>query len=451
MSDYRDLAADLLRRAQDKGATAGDVVVVDGSGFNVQVRLGAIDQLSSAREKRLGLRLFAGQRMAIGSTADFSDASLQSLVDDTVRLARATAEDPFAGLPEPGSAAVAPPSEAELGLFDPAVAELPTETKIEMAKRAEATALAADPRIVNSEGGSLSQGDRRMVYANTNGFRGGYASTSLSLSVSPLARADGSMQRDYWYSVAHRLQKLEAPEAIGRTAAQRTLRRLGARKVATCRAPVIFDSETAAELLGSLNAAVSGYSIYKGASYLIGRVGTRVAAAGVTVVDDGRLAGGLGSRPFDGEGLPTRRTVVVENGILQSYLLDSYSGRKLGLASTGNAARSVADAPAVAPTNFYLAAGTHAPEQMIRSVRNGLYVYEMIGFGVNLVTGDYSRGASGIWIENGELAFPVQEVTIAGNLNDIFQNIEMIGTDLEFRGSISAPSLKISEMTIAGD
>ncbi len=446
--NHSELAQDLLDRARVKGASAGDVVIVDGSGFDVQVRLGKIDQLSSAREKRLGLRLFVGQRMAICSTADFSSESLQGLVDDCYALARATAEDPYSGLPaEPPPAA--PP--VELGLYDPALAELSSEAKIDLALRAEGAALAADARIQNSEGGSLSQGERSVVYASSAGFTGRYASSSISLSVSPLAHENGSMQRDYWYSVSRRLAGLEPPEAIGRTAAARTLRRLGARKIRTCRVPVVFDPETAGDLLGTLGAAVSGYAIYKEASFLIGKLGATIAAAGVTVIDDGTLPGRLGSRPFDGEGLTTRRTPVVENGVLRSYLLDSYAGRKLDLASTGNAARSVGDAPGVAPTNLYLQAGTTAPEAIVQSVRQGLYVTELIGFGVNLVTGDYSRGAAGVWIENGELTHAVHEITIAGNLNEMLRNIDAIGSDLVFRGSIAAPTIRIAEMTIAGE
>lgn len=447
--NYQDLAKGLLDRAGAKGASAGDVVLVEGGSFDLSVRLEKLEQLSSAREKRLGLRLFFGKRSAVCSTADFSKESLDGLVDETCRLARATAEDPFSGLP--GEKPTALPDLEPLGLFDPAVGALSPDEKIEMALSAERAALREDPRIVNSEGGNLSQSDRRVVYANTEGFSGGYAVSSISLSVSPLARENGAMQRDYWYSARRRLSELESPESIGRTAARRTVRRLGARKVGTCRGSVIFDPETAAEMLGTFCGAVSGYAIYKGASYLADRLGTQVASDRVTIIDDGLRPGGLASRPFDGEGLPTRRTVVVNRGRLESYLLDSYSGRKLGLASTGNASRSIGDGPGVSPTNLWLEPGESTPEEMIRSVRRGLYVIEMIGFGVNMVTGDFSRGATGIWIENGELTHPVQEVTIAGNLNEIFSNIQAIGNDLSFRSSISAPSVLVSEMTIAGN
>lgn len=259
------------------------------------------------------------------------------------------------------------------------------------------------------------------------------------------------MQRDYWYSTKRKLRDLASSEEVGRRAALRTIRRLGARKIKTCQVPVVYDSETASELLGNVSAAVSGYAVYKEASFLAGAVGKTVASSCVTILDDGLIPGGLGSRPFDGEGLSTRKTPVIRKGVLENYLLDSYSGRKLGMASTGNAARSVGDSPSVAPTNFFLVPGTQTPEEIIRSVRSGLYVIELIGFGINLVTGDYSQGAVGLWIENGELSYPVEEITIAGNLKNMLMNIETVGNDLELRGSVASPTLKIGRMMVAGN
>jgi PmbA protein len=243
---------------------------------------------------------------------------------------------------------------------------------------------------------------------------------------------------------------LDSPKSVGETAAQRVLRRLGAQKIKTREVPVVFDPETAASLLRNLASALSGYSLYKGASFLAGRLGSKIGSELLTVIDDGTMPGALGSKPFDGEGLPTRKKIVVEKGVLQTYLLDTYSGRKLGYPSTGNASRSVGEPPGVAPTNFYLSAGKYAPEAIIASVQDGFYVTELIGFGVNLVSGDYSRGAVGQWIEKGKLAYPVEEVTIAGNLKEMLQNIEMVGNDLEMRSRIVAPTLKISRMTVAG-
>jgi PmbA protein len=273
------------------------------------------------------------------------------------------------------------------------------------------------------------------------------------MSVSPIATdpETGAMQRDSWYDVQRKFAKLDSPEAVGLEAARRTVRKLGARKVATQRVPVVLDSEMAGSLMGNLCSAVSGYSLYKGASFLAGQLDKPLAPEYVTVYDDGRVVGGLGSRPFDGEGLPTRKTTVVERGVLKSYLLDTYSGRKLGLASTGNASRSVGENPSVGPTNFYLAPGTKTSRDIIKTVKQGLYVTDLIGFGINMVTGDYSRGASGFWIEGGELAYPVEEITIAGNLKDMFAGIEMIGSDLVFRGRIASPTVKIAEMMVAGN
>jgi PmbA protein len=317
-------------------------------------------------------------------------------------------------------------------------------------KQAEANALDCDPRIANSEGAGLDTHFSQIVYANTHGFVGEYRTSTFSLAVSPIASEGDAMQRDSWHSVSRQFTQLEAPEVIGETAAKRALRRLGARKITTQDAPVVSDPDMAASLLRTLASAIAGTSIYRGTSFLLNRLGQQVAADTMTVIDDGTIPGALGSRPFDGEGVPTRRTVVVEHGVLQSYLLDTYCARRLGLASTGNAARDAAGI-SVGASNFYLVPGTHRPEEIIASVKSGLYLTELIGFGVNLVTGDYSRGAVGLWIENGELAYPVEEITIAGNLNDMLYNIEMIGNDLVFRGRTAAPTLKIARLTIAGN
>jgi PmbA protein len=445
--DYRELAHDLLKRAAGKGATGAEVIVVEDESFSVQVRMRAVDTLQSARQKRLGLRLCFGQRSATTATSDFSLESLQRLLDDTLAMARATAEDPYGGLPEPELFSADLP---DLDLWDPEAANLPIQDRIALAAAAESSALDFDPRITNSDGGEYSHQDARVIFANSHGFTGEYRGSSVVLSVSPIAGDSGGMQRDGWYSVQRRLRSLEAPEAIGRTAAQRALRRLGARKVPTQQVPVVFDPDMAASLLRTICGAVSGSAIYRSASFLTGKLGQQVATADLTIVDDGRMAGKLGSRPFDGEGLPTRRTAIIRDGVLVSYLLDTYTGRKLGMASTGNASRSLGQPPTVAPTNCHIVPGPYSPEQIIRSVDRGLYVTEMIGFGVNLVTGDYSRGAVGIWIENGELTYPVEEITIAGNLNDMLRQVEMIGDDLEWRGSVVAPTLKIARMTIAG-
>jgi len=441
----RTLTSALLDQVKRNGATAADVVAVEGDSASVQVRLGAVDKLSKAQEKRLALRVYFGHRSAGASTSDLTAAALDDLVATTCALAQAVVEDPHSGLPDASAMAQTMP---DLDLYDGQT--LPMDRMIELATRAEQAALAVDPRLSNSEGADFSTFGGRTVFANSHGFYGEFRSSSFSAGVSPIAVQNGAMQRDYWYTVGRAFARLDSPEAVGQEAGRRTIRRLGARKVSTCRVPVIFDQEMAGSFLGHLCSAANGYAIYKGASYLIGQLGERIAPDYVTVTDDGLMPGGLGSRPFDGEGMATRKNVVVERGVLKTYLLDTYAARKLNLTSTGNASRSVGEAPSAGSTNFYLAPGTSSPDEIIRSVTRGLYVTEMIGFGINMVTGDYSRGAVGLWIENGELAYPVEEITIAGNLKDMWMNVEAIGNDLVFRGRTAAPTIKITEMTVAG-
>jgi len=442
-----DLATEVLRQAQRLGSTAGDVLIATGESFSAGVRLGKVEKVHNAREKRMGIRLFVDHSSAITSTANFTREAVQALVEETVTLAKATAADEFSSLPAAEDLARDLP---DLDLAD-STEDLTPEHKTALAYEAEAAALRQDPRITNSEGAEFSNSSREVLYANSLGFVGRYYTTGYSLTVVPVASQDGAMQRDYWYSSHRKFSHLESPATIGKKAAERTLRRLGARQVKTQEAPVVFDSEMAASLLRHLAAAGSGSSLYRKTSFLLGKLGEKIAASGVWIDDDARIPSALGSKPFDGEGLPTRRTAVVEDGVLTSYLLDTYSARKLGLRSTGSASRSFADAPAASPTNFFLRPGTTSPEEIIRSVRSGLYVTELSGFGVNPVTGDYSRGAVGLWIENGELAYPVEEITIAGNLLEMFQSIEVIGNDLELRGTIAAPTLKLARMTIAGE
>jgi PmbA protein len=429
------------------GASAADAVVVQHAALEAGVRLGAVEKLTDAHEQRLGLRVFVGDRSAVAATADLARGALARFAADAVALARVTQPDPAAGLPAPGALATDAP---DLDLYDERAEAPSPEAALESARAAEAAALACDPRLSNSEGAAFSQAVTTVGYASTHGFEAGYRTSSFHLGVSPVASAEGRMQRDYWYTRARHADALEDPVAVGRKAAGRTLRRLGARRVKTQEAPVVFEAEVAASLLRHLAGAVLGQSLYRGTSFLLGKLGEEIASPLVTVIDDGRLRRGHASRPFDAEGLPTRRTVVVERGRLASYLLDTYSARRLGLAATGNAARSPSEGPSATPTNFFLEAGAHTAEEIVASVDRGLLVTELIGFGVNAVTGDYSRGAAGLWIENGAVAYPVEEITIAGNLLTMFRDIEMVGDDLAFRGAVVAPTLKIRRMTIAG-
>jgi PmbA protein len=443
-----DEAMDLtLRRARGFDGVEAEVVAVEGDRLDVGVRLGKTEKLKRSRERRLALRLFAGQSSAVTSTADLSESSLAELASDCARLARTTTPDPFSGLPDLHEE---PPLPLDLDLFDPSAEGLTAEEAIMIARDSEEAALAFDPRLSNSEGAEFSVGTRRLVYATSRGFQGEQRASSFSLTVVPVAVADGSMQRDYWYTAARHHAHLDDPGDVGRRAAARALRRLGAKPVATCAVPVVFDPETAASLLGHLASAVSGSAIYRGMSFLRDRCGTVIGPEMVRIVDDPLRTAGLASRRFDAEGLTSRRNVVVEAGVLQTFLLDTYSARKLGKRSTASAVRSLGEPPTAGVTNLYLEPGSTPPEELIGSVANGFYVTELIGSGVNAVTGDYSRGAAGLWIEDGKLAFPVEEVTIAGNLHEMFAGIEAIGNDLAFRSSVSAPTVKIAKMTVAG-
>jgi PmbA protein len=441
------LLVDVLKRATARGATAADGFLVEGRHFSATVRLGDVETVTHAREQRLSLRVFAGRASAASSTSDLSRASLERLVDEATALARVTAEDPHAGLPEPAALA---DRVADLDLVDGDGGELAPEDKIAVARRAEAAALECDPRITNSEGAEYWDRRARYAYATSTGFARAYETSACGLSVSPVASRDGEMQRDSWYTMARKRARLDDAAAVGRTAAGRALRRLGGRKVKTTEVPVVFDPQTAAGLVRAIASAASGPALYRRASFLVDRLGSRIAAPSVTIVDDGLVPGGLGSRPFDGEGLPTRRTVVVEQGMLASYLLDTYSGRKLGLASTHHAARDGAGVT-VGTTNLMLLPGTATPDDLIASVRDGLYVTELIGFGVNGVTGDYSRGAVGLWIEDGRLTYPVEEVTIAGNLLEMLAAVDGVANDLVLRDRTAAPTVRIARMVVAGN
>jgi PmbA protein len=442
------LAEWVLEVARRHGATAAEVLCVSAESLAAGVRLGEVEKLKSSRERRLGIRVFVGQSSANASTAELERDGLDDFVAHTVGLARLTAADPNAGLPD---AALHPASLPDLELADNDQGIVDADTALAIARRAERAALSADPRIKNSEGAEFDSGRYYVMFANSQGFAGEYEGTSFHIGVAPIAQSDnGAMQQGYWYTANRHFAKLEEAEAVGAMAAKRALRRLGSRKIKTTRVPVVFDPDMAASLLRALAGAAAGPSLYKGASFLLGKLGERIASPLVTIRDDGTMIGAMGSKPFDGEGLPTNRKSLVEQGVLETYLLDSYSARKLKLQPTGNAARSVGDSPTVSPTNLYLEPGRHSPQEIIGTVKQGLYVTELIGFGVNGVTGDYSRGAGGMWIEDGELTYPVQEVTIAGNLKDMFQSIEMIGNDLLWRSAVVSPTLKIAEMMIAG-
>jgi PmbA protein len=451
--DLESLTADVVALAVKAGATDAEAVVREGDEFSVNVRMGEVETLKESGSRGLGLRVFLGTRSASTSTSDLTVDGIRQLVEGAMALAKVTEEDPCTALPETAEFGAIP---GDLHLYYDDVYSLSGPERIEWARRAEAAALAADPRITNSDGGSFDAATGRKVMANSRGFVGGYRTSYAGVSAAPLAMdVHGAMQRDGWWSGARRLADLDSPESIGQEAARRTLRRLGARKVPTQRVPIVFAPEVARSLIGSVFEAASGDSIWRHASFLAGKLGNQIATPTLTIVDDNAMllptgAGGFGSSPFDGEGLPSLRTAVVENGVLCNYLLNTYSARKLGMKSTHNASRGLAGTPGIGCGNLYLEPGTLTPDQIIGDVSAGLYVTSLMGFGVNVVTGDYSRGATGLWIENGQLTHAVEEVTIAGNLAEMLLNITAIGNDLVFRGSVASPTLRIDGMTIAG-
>lgn len=441
------IAQDIIRQAIESGATDAECTLAEGEEFEVVVRMREVESLKDAGSRAAGLRVLIGKRAGSSYSSDFTADGLRHLVRSAIEIARIGSEDPDAGLP---AAADLGSLTDDLQLYSDDLKDIDTERRIELARETEEAALATDARITNSEGASFSAYSGQRVFANSEGFTGEYRSSSCSLGVSPVARQDGLMERDYWSSSARRFAALESPEAIGRSAAERAVRRLGARKIPTQKAAIVFEPRTARSLLGHIFDAVDGDSIYRDASFLAGKLGERVASEAVTLIDDGTMPGLFGSSPFDDEGVRTRRTVVIERGVLQSWLLNTYAARKLGLATTGNAARGITGNAGIGHNNLFLEKGGRSPEQIIRSIRKGLYVTELIGSGINIVTGDYSRGAAGLWIENGEFAYPVSEVTIAENLIDMLSRISEIGSDLEFRGSTASPTLVIEEMTISG-
>jgi PmbA protein len=452
--DLESLAADVVARAVKAGATDAEAVVREGDEFSVNVRMGEVETLKESGSRGLGLRVFTGKRSATASTSDLTADGIRQLVDGAMALVKVTEEDPFTGLPDTGEFGTFP---EDLHLYYNDVYSLDGKERIEWARRAEAAALSADPRITNSDGGSFDAATGRMVMANSRGFVGGYRTSYAGVSAAPLAMdANGQMQRDGWWSSARSFAHLDSPEDVGKEAARRTLRRLGARRVATQRVPIVFAAEVARTLVGSIFEAASGDAIWRSASFLAGKLGETIAATNINIIDDHTMllptgAGGYGSSPFDGEGLPSRRTVVVENGVLRNYLLNTYTARKLGMKSTHNASRGLAGTPGVGCGNLYLEPGAATPDEIIAAIPSGFYVTSLMGFGTNTVTGDYSRGATGLWIENGQLTHAVEEVTVAGNLGEMFRNITAIGNDLVFRGAIASPTLRIDGMTVAGE
>jgi PmbA protein len=438
----RDLGESLVAYARKCGADEAEVSVVDGYEFNVDVRKGRIETLIEAGSRSAGLRVIKDKRTAYASSSDLDMSTLRRLTRNAVRRAELGNPDEFAGLAPLAAERV---DAAALNLHDPEIARLDSKTKIRLAVETEKAAL-RDKRITNSYGATFASNEIRSVLVLSNGFVGEYEQTYCGLGVGLQAGDTDNRVEDSWSSSKRHFKDLERPEEIAKKAVERTVRQLGPRKVRTQNVPVIFEPTQTAWLMGFLFGCVTGTAVYQKATFLEGKLGRRIGNEKITVVDDALLPGELGSHPFDSDGLPCRRTVVVEKGILRSYLCNHYAARKLGLRSTGSA-----DGGGVGPANFFLEKGAATPEAIIAGTKKGLLLIRTLGHGLNSVTGDISRGAFGLWIEDGAVAYPVSEVTISGNLGRVLASVEAVGNDLEFHSPVTGPTVKVAEMTVAGE
>ncbi|MEY4766677.1 MAG: hypothetical protein RI907_3350 [Pseudomonadota bacterium] len=442
-AQFQQIIEDTLKQALAMGATDAAAEVSEGAGLSVSVRKGKLENVERNRDKSVGVSVYVGQRRGNASTSDFSPQAIADTVRAAYDIARYTAEDPAAGLPEAQDLATARQAGRDLDLFHPW--SVNAEQAAVLAQRCEAAALEVDKRITNSEGAGVSAQQSHFFAGNTRGFRGGYASSRHSMSVSPIAGRGNDMQRDFWYTSERDARDMAKAEAVGRYAAERALARLKSRKIATCEVPVLFESTLAAGLVGALVQATSGGALYRKATFLVDSLGKPLLPKHIDLLEDPFIAKGKGSAPFDDEGVLTHRRKVVQAGVLQSYFLSSYSARKLGMRTTGHAGGS---------QNLVLTSRLTQPKDnlkaMLKKLGTGLFVTELMGQGVNFVTGDYSRGAAGYWVENGEIAFPVHEITIAGHLGDMFKQIVAVGADAYTYGSKTVGSVLIERMKVAG-
>jgi PmbA protein len=437
LEDLRQMSADVLQLAQSAGATAAEAEISMGIGQNVSVRLDEVETIEYNRDKGMSVTVYFGQRRGHANTSDLSPQALKDTVQAACSIARYTAHDDFCGLADPDLMAREIP---DLDLYHPW--DMSVDEAIVLAKRCEAAAMTVDNRINNSEGASVSTYGGLFSYANSNGFNNGYFTSRHSLSCSVIAEQGDNMQRDYWYTSARAAQDLESAELVGRKAGERTVRRLGAQRLKTAQVPVLFEASIASGLLSHFVSAVSGGNLYRKSSFLLDSLGKQVFAPHITISERPHLLRGLASAPFDNEGVATQSRDLVVDGVLQGYMLASYSARKLGMATTGNAGGN---------HNLILQSGNLDFEALLKTMGTGLLVTELLGHGINLVTGDYSRGAAGFWVENGQIQYPVEEITIAGNLKHMFQGIVAVGNDVLVQGSKQTGSILIERMTIAGE
>ena len=442
-NDPRQFLDDMLSAAKSAGADAADAILVEGTSASLSCRLGEPEDLERSESHDLGLRVLIGKRQAVVSSADFSKQALNDLVERAVAMAKAVPEDKYAGLADPDQLATEVP---DLDEFAPA--EPSAEQMIEMARACEDAARSVDG-ITNSEGAELGFGKSTVYLAATNGFNGYRQGSRFSIGVSVVAGEGTKMERDYDFSSAVWLSDLDDPADIGKKAGENTVRRLNPRKAESAQLPIVYDPRVASSLLGHFTGAINGQSVARGTTFLMNKMGEKVFADGITVIDDPLKKRGLRSKPFDGEGVQTRTRNVIDDGVLTTWILDLATSRQLGLETTGHAARGTGGPPSPSVTNVHLAPGKVSKKDLIGAIDSGFYVTELIGMGVNNGTGDYSRGAGGFWIEGGEIAYPVNEVTIAGNLRDMFLNLTP-ADDLEFKRATNSPTVRVDGMTIAG-
>ena len=450
LSELLELGDRIVAMAMKGGVTVAECMLRSGAELSARVRLEKPELVEEAAHRSAGLRVMKGKQVATTSTSDLTEGGIHRFVADALELAELSQEDPFAG-PADKELLVDAAKAPDLDLFDPKGGGVDAAQAISIATIAERAAREFDPRISNSEGATFSRTAGGVAMVLSNGFRGAYRGSYQSLSVVPVAEDEGGKKRrGYHWSAKRFLDELEDPKKVGEEAARRTLRKLGPKSVATCEVPVVFDPDAARSILGMLAGCIMGSSIWRKSSYLAGREGTLVASSLVTIVDDPLIPRAPGSRPYDGEGLASRKNVVVENGKLLTYLCDSYSARKLSRTSTGNAARGGSAGVSCSTSNFILQPGTDSNADIVKGTKLGLYVTEMMGFGFNAVTGDFSRGAAGFWIENGEITYPVNEVTISLNVDELWKRIDALGSDLDLRTATAAPTIRVGKMTVAG-
>jgi PmbA protein len=435
----------LVAAAKKAGAAEAEAYAERTRDSSVKVRDGEVEELQQAASKGVGLRVIHGGRLGFSYGTDFSKEGLKLLAQRALALAKGTAKDDANGLPRGGQLGSGP-----LGEYDPAIEEISPEWKLAAARAAEKGARAEDPRVRKFDATGAGDFLSQSAIASSRGASGESRASYAYVYCSPVAEADGQLQTASWSDTRRMLGRLQEPEQVGRIAARRAARMLGARKVKTQRVPVVFDPQMAAGFIDGLAGAVNGLLVHKKSSFLGALLGKRIAPKTVTLVDDATLPQGIATRPFDGEGVSSQRTAVVDKGVLKSFLYDATTARKAKAKSTGSASRAWASLPSIGTSNFYLEAGAQKPAEIIRGVKSGLYVTAMLGRGADVVTGDYSRGANGIWIENGELAWPVQEITVSGNLLEMLQGIDAIGDDLDFRSSTAAPTLRFAELVVSG-